>query len=790
MRLTNRRGIFIGLVLAILVVFAILSAFIMTSGTSEYNQTVLVAYRLKADAYAQAVMEEALAVVYDKVNRPDDGNVEDDIDNGRDQPPWKIDLFEKIVAADSGGSTEIGVLAEYDLYEMGLLPESLALIEGDEYGQGEIEECTVQFEGFRKLRYTPNGFYINNRDKVYYKCPLETLDPADLEYPYPNDYQGYFVIKIKISYGSGRTRIEKHLATVHDVKVVNQTPSARRFAVFQYYPVADTATRDDDLNQGGGLKIMPNDKARLFIRGPYISDTYGRKNGTGDKDNDDNFAPDNKLSYWNGNDYHGWGLIPSPRAGIRERAFIFWGLAPSRPYKPEGKTIIGLINPLGAFNKWINPGYTLLDDQFWFCASKDQSDENVNRAFSLFGDSGDIQTFEGIYCKVEDDGNETNIARHLGGSWPGGLGDDSIQWLANEKLEERWVKRAEGGIIQRVNLAKFNTWKLKIVLTPYQQYDVKIDGQSAYPYGAYYMPNAEAGLVGALVGLVVDVVIAIATIYTCGAAAGAAGAAMAITKTLAMSALSSTGAAMSLGALAHRFEGSGSYNMNPDPGDFLGFFPSNHRKYLMTTTRWYYSLDELRTWSEDPNEFPLVLDGSVFVKDMGEQHWFQYFGKGMIMSENIAGQAQYANPSIEGPIKAMVSPNIDHLNLIYLSNQETAAQGTDMLYVRAVPSGEVTNENVEVTDNETFIDGSVYSVQGVAPDVEEPPDRVTIGGNYLCGYFNKRKIPEDSQLHVNYNVNYYPDDEDIINSFHDGRWHNISVSFRPSGWYDRRRIDD
>ena len=770
MRLTNRRGIFIGLVLAILVVFAILSAFIMNSGTSEYNQTVLVAYRLKADAYAQAVLEEALAVIYDKVNRPDDGNLEDDVDSGRTPPPWKAELFEKIVqAVDSGGSNEIGVVQEFDLYAMGLIPESTALIEDDEYGEGEIEECIVQFEGFRRLLYSSTGFFNYNRDKVFYKCPLNVLDEEDYEYPYPNDYQGYAVIKIKISYGSGRTKIEKHLSTIQDIKVVNQTPAARRFAVFQWFPVTESDTRDNDLNQGGGLKIFPRDKARIMVRGPYITDSLGREDGTGEDDNDGG-APANRLSYWNGDDFHGWGLIPTPRAGIQERAAVFWGLSPDRPWKTSGRTMIGLLNPLGIFNGLLDPGYTLFDDQHWFCANKREDDESAARAFCPFGGSGDIQTFEGIHCKIEDDGTESNVERHLGGGWPG----------SHDDMEERWVKRGEGLLIQNVNLAKFDTWKLKIVLTPYQQYEVKIESQAQYPYGAYYMPNAKASLIGAIVGLVCDVLITVAVVVTWGAAAPFT--------TILYTTLVSTGTSMSLSGMEDRFQ-PGPYGASADPNQQLGLYPPHHRDYIRTTTRWYYSLDELKTWAEDPNEYPVLLDGTVFVKDMGEQHWFQYVGKGMLVSENVMGATEYLNPSIEGPVKALVSPNVDHLNLVYLGDQKNANTGNDQLLVRAVPAGEVTIEDSGVVDNETFIDGSVYSVQGVSPDLEEPPTKVTIGGNFVCGYFNKKKIPEESQLHVQYNTNYYPDDEDLINSFSDGRWHNVSVSFRPAGWYDRRRND-
>ena len=772
MRPSNRRGVFIGLVLAILVVFAILSIFIMSSGTSEYNQTMIVAHRLKADLFLHAVLEESLAVLYDRVNRPDDGNLADDVDNSRNPPPWKAELFEEIVDAvdQGGGNIEIGPIAEYNLYDLGLIPESSALVEGE--NEGVIEQCKVEFEGFRRIWYSPSGFFNLNRDKVYYKDPLAELDASDYEYPYPNDYQGYATIKIKIAFGSGPVRVERHLASSYDIKVVNQTPSARRFGVFQWYPVTDEDVRDHDLNLGGGLKIFPRDKARLYVRGPYITDTYGEPDGSGGDD-----APTNKLTYWEGGDWHGWSLMPSPRAGIMN-ASIFQQFPMARPDDTSGTLpLIGMINVGGLLNGVFDPGFALQNGQQWFCANQDQSDDKITNAFSLFGDSGDMQTYSGIHCKIEDDGTESSQEASEGGGWPSGDGD----------IEERWVKRVEGVCAQRCNMAEYSYWEISFLFGPaIAHYSVDITGdEHLVPYGGHYMPNAEGSMFAAWVSFVCDAVMTVATIATLGAAS----AAQSVAYTVFQSAMVSTGTHMGIDAMQDNFQ-PGPYSMGANPDDYINFYPPHHRDYMRTTTRWYHSLDHLRSWSEDPNDFPVLLDGTIFVKDMGEQHWFQYVGRGMIVSENTMGDASYNNPSIEGPIKAFTSPNIDHLNLIYLGAKESASQGSDLLYVRAAPSAEVTVDGADVDDQETFIDGSVYSTQGVAPDVNETPDVVTIGGNYICGYFNKFAIPEGSQLHVQYNTNWFPEEEDEINAFHDGRWHNLSMSFRTSGWYDQKRWEE
>jgi len=757
-RNSNRQGIFIVLVMIILMVFAIMGVAIYSTGSTEYNHTMLVAYKLKADNLAQAVVEEALCVLYDKVNRPVDVDISDDavlgaddvITNNRIAPPWKAELLEKIVAAagDSDSSTEVGVLLSFDLLELGLVPESIALLEG----QGcIIEECLVEFEGFRKIWSTKDGFFVKNRDVVYYKDPTGLLDEEDYKYPYPNDYQGYAVIKVKVSYGSGPVKTSRHLSSIHDIKVVNQTPMARRFAMCQWYPNPDQPTRDEDLNNGGGFKVFPNDKARLFVRGPYVTDTYGDEDGTGGRN------PPSSINYWSG-DWHGWSNIPSSRAGI-SKPRLANQLSPARPDDTSGKTLdlgIGGFTTAGG-----DPGYTTMSGQSWICASQPNTPENLFNAFGIMGVVGDIQTFEGILAKVVEGGEEGASAAPAG-EWP---------LNPTDELEDLWVKRIEGqGLYQRCHQVEFSSKQIGLIIH-YLQYDLKmINDNLLMPYACYFMPNIKPKAIGAWVGLIVSIIQVVAIVLSWGTATPAV---------LAMQVGSMMMTSMALDGMIAGFNdtsvGTQQYSPGLDASQFKGYFPPQYRDFPRLTTRWYYSLDDIPSYvQDDPEEFPILIDGSLYVQTFNEQRWFKYAGKGTLVSDNGAGVEELKNPTIEGPIMSVSGPTVDHLNLIYRGTVKDAYKGDDVLYVKSTPDNPY-----------TFIDGSVFSVQGIAP--ADDTTSVTIGGNYLCGYFSKSKIPVDTEVVVDYNVNYKPEEDEKIEEFSNGHWHTASISFRSAGWYDRRR---
>jgi hypothetical protein len=748
----KRRGVFIVLVLVILAVFAIMGVVIYSTGSTEYSHTMLVAYKLKTDNLAQAVIEEALCVLYDKVNRPVDLDMSDDADGGRAEPPWKAELLEKIVeaAGDSNASTEIGVLLSFDLVELGLLPTTTLLLQEQSC---TIEECVIDFEGFRKIWSNKEGFFVKNRGVVFYKDPTGNLDAEDYEYPYPNDYQGYAVIKVKVSYGDGPVKMSRHLSSIHDIKVVNQTPLARRFALCQWYPNPDQNSQTDDLANGGGIKIFPNDTARLFVRGPYVNDTYGKPNGNSNGGD----LPADTVNYWEGN-WHGWSNIPSSRAGIADPR-LFSQMEPDRPESTSGDApdlSIGGFSIAGGFD----PGFVIATGQSWICASQDSNAANAFNCFSVMGDLNEVQTFEGILAKIEE-GGETNQSASPAGEWPPEPSDE---------LEDIWVKRIEGGgLYGRTHQVEFKKNKYGF-LVYYVHYELNtVNDNYVAPFGCYYMPKVEPSALGAWIGLAVSIIQVVVVVMTWGAATPAVIAMNAAQFVMVNSALDSMVAGFNPSSA-----GTQSYN-SMDPSQAQGYYPSNFRDIPRLTTRWYHSLDDIPSYmQDDPENFPILMDGSLYVHTLNEQRWFNYAGKGTLVSNNAGGADDRRNPVIEGPIMSVSGPVVDHLNLFYMGKSKDAFLGDDMLYVKTAPD-----------NSATFIDGSVFSVQGVAP--ADDTTSVTIGGNYLCGYFNKSKIPVDTELVVDYNVNYKPEDEDAINAFHDGRWHTASVSFRNAGWYDKRR---
>jgi len=782
---SNRRGVFIGLILIILVVFAILGVFILSSGTSEYGQTVVVACRLKADAHAQAVLEEAQAVVYDRVCRPYDDDPSDDTANGREIPPWQAELFQDVATAVE--AKVLGVVRSYDLLELGLVPESYNIIAND---GGAIDECVVDFEGFRRIYYSPTGMFVDSPE-VYYKN--EHLDP-DVDKIYAsNDYIGYATVKVKTVYGY-RPRVRRHMAATFDVKIINQAPMAREFAAFQWFPVNDATVRDTDLCVGGGLKIFPNDVGRVYALGPYLTESAGVANGTKAPGGDCQEAPRNCPSYWE-SEWHGWSLLPSARAGIVKGSLFNPGIPPGRPKKTANKRwLIGFIETLllGAHLSG-DLGFYMNDNAQWFCASQD-TDSIGDRGFGCVGapEEGIVQRYRGIQVMYDDNGNRTNE----GPFWGGG------GWPALGGTEARWVVEPEGNLYQKCKLVRLSWNKGKKFFKLYEKYKLSAEGDFIMRYGTHWMKCLEASFGEVFGEWLMTAALVVLTVVTFGAAGAAAGAWAALGPA-AMTWMMGGAAAAIIGGTISILAGTTAYNLGPyalgaNAADYANTFPTNHRDFVRTVTRRYSSLDELASYCTDqPDLYPIVLDGTIYVDKFDQQLWFNYMGKGTLMSDNAAGL--YMNPVIEGPIMAASDPTVngagdlvtmnDHLNLIYLGYQQSAIAGTDLLKVKPHAGGPaITGSGGRQA---TFIDGSVFSVQGVAP--EGANQELTIGGNYSTGYFNKGAIDDSSQLRIQYNPAFAPRassdsvKEDLVRAFHDGRWHSFSMSYRASGWYDQIR---
>jgi len=765
--------------MVIVCVLAMLGVFILFSSTSEYDQSMVVAYRLQANAHKDAVLEEALAVLYDRLNRPYDDAPADDESTPRTPPAWKQEVFEAVVAAVADGNGGVIEDLTKDLLAEGLLPNSEAIVTVD---GGQVDECTVQFEGFRRLYYTKEGQFVLN-DEKYYHDPERIMDPADKVYKYPDDYIGYATVKIKVSYGTARLRVAVHHTATFDIKVVNQAPVAQEFAVFQWLPfdpAANPATADD-LNQGGGLKIYPADRGRCYVIGPYVVNSYGYSDGTGGAE------PDTGECYFD-DEWHDWSPIPSPRACIVKRGLFTGGEPPGRAGKDgDWRVMPTLINLAADLFGLDAIGYSIVNSPSeYFCANKDRGADG-DKYFSLFGDpkNGEVERFAGVKSRLTDAGLVDKSAFDGGSGWPGTSGDDP------------WMVLPEGQLLQYYNRARYEYWTFTI---PLGWYSIDCEGYSVdviardqpFLYGAHWMKDFEQGFWSAFGGMVFSAGMAAMGSVAMGAQMGLG----VFSGAMANNILIGGAIAALVGGLMGIFDstdmsvGGGAINL----ADLKGIYPSNYKYDLVrTVTRQYDTLADLPSYlldQADPTVHPVVLDGTIFIKHLQDNQtslpssYFSYIGKGTLASSHQ--DDTLSSPIIQAPIVPAYRPfgtapdltHNDHLNLLYfgVSDFTEAQNGTDMLRFQVAP--EVGGSTAEVV-------ASVFSFQGCAPS--QDGQEIDITGNYVCGYFNKAKIPESSHLRVRYDSGYRPADQDIKDSFNGGEWHNLSLSFRPVGWYDRVR---
>lgn len=787
MRTTDRRGIYIGFVMVIVTVFAILGVFLMSSGSSEYNQTALVAYRIKAGAHLDAVLEEALAVLYDKLNRPYDDDPANDDSALRDPPAWKQEVFDAVKAAVESGDTGVIASLTKDLLAEDLVTTSSDIVTID---GGTVDECLVEFEGFRKIYHTKDGAFVED-DSNYYRDPNDLLDPADKKILTPTDYIGYVTVKIKTSYGTGRVRVRRSHAATFDIKIVNQTPMAQEFAVFQWLPFeASNTALANDLNEGGGLHVFPAGRGRCYNAGPYLPNSYGYDDGTGgDK-------PSTCETYFQDR-WHDWSLIPAPRACIIKRGLFGGGTPPGRAGNDGSWRLMPtVINILGDLAGLDTIGYSIVNSPSeYYCANKRRG--SVGDAyFSLVGDpkNGEPDTFVGLQAKIGENAVTDKQAFEGGASWPSVGGD------------EPWVVLPEGQLLQLCNRAKYTYTKWTIPIgwysIDYEKYKVDIIQRDLpIAYCVMWMKDFEQSFWSAFGSVLFS-----GAMYFVGGVSFAAWTGTIGASLVGMTGIMVAGGIALVGGLMDVLAsgglpagGSGSLS------GLDGVFPSNYKYDVMRpVTRYYDSLYDMDTYCADQATqdgagrpaFPVVLDGTVFVRNFQDtatnnpSEYFNYLGKGTIISANLGDGTSVASPTIEGPIQPVTQPfgttpdlSInDHLNLLYFGQGDpTAAQaGADILKIGLSPAAG--GGGAPLTAD---VQASVFSLQGVAP--ASNGQDLDITGNYLSWFYNKKKIPAQSVVRVRYNTGFRPEEQALKDSFTSGAWHNVSLSFRAAGWYDRVR---
>ena len=785
MKTRNRRGMLIPLVLVALVALGILGLYITFSGTSEYNQTVSAAYRWRADAHNQAILEEVLALLYDRLNRPFDNDPSNDVDEGRQAPLWHSELFEAVKAAVDGGVTGKipGQWSALDL--SGLLPRSQEIMEAED---SQILECTASFEGFRKIVFTPEGKFVDSDDPYYTREELEKL-PLDK----PVHYQGFVTVRITTICGLAPKgpKVRRTLESTHDIKVLNEAPMARQFVAWQYQstlsdpdsPASQLEEQKEDLNTGGGLKIYP-EGSRILAVGPYEVDSHGWNDGTGAHHRTalcESYLPalgdPDSTTRW-----HGWSTIPSMRAGVVQASLFFGSPPPARPWKTFDWSIAlfqDIFDTL-TFGAWmafgVDPGFAIIYNPLeYHCANRDLSLQD--RSFSLVGspmesiDHEDLSasTYSGLFFRCEGaDLKEQGTQLLSAGEYPN---------VAPGDPKETLLVAPEVNIETRCKTIKYNHFEIPLIYTDYKL--TETNSNVKVPYGLYYMQPLKEPTIATIGRFVLQLAMFASTVVVGGALHGAWGFGQTVQEIL--TGIIITGVT---GGLLTLFK--------PDVGALPGggggdlpdnSFPSNYcAEPFRLVTRYYEDLNEIPTFQFPPEEGSgeapqrtLHLDGNIFVRDMTNAGWFTYRGKGSLI---VAPKEEDNEVVVNGPILKgtahtidgdMVTNVNDHLNLICATSDpspEKLSAGREQLVINA---GEGVNEN-----EAALVEAAVLAPQGVRPNA----CNAWIHGNLTCGYFNKRKIPNEKKLRVIYDRSF----TDYSLSANDAQWNNIAISFRPAAW--------
>ncbi|MBI4859983.1 MAG: hypothetical protein HY815_06930 [Candidatus Riflebacteria bacterium] len=726
----RRAGMIIPIVLVVLIVMAILGVVLMFSSSSEYSQSALVAYGVRARELALAALEEANAAVYDKVNW-----------NGGAAPEWRDDLFTQAKAkADANDRT---TFFPKNLLTLNLVPRSVRVASSS---GGEIRSADVEFLGFKRMAYASTDTFL--QDSIYYHDPDQKLDLASDAngVKAPQEYTGYYRVKVAARYG----RVTRTVSQIHDVKIVQTVPPARDFALFSFLPTnpgqqngpPDDRYANEDLNRGGACKVFAYGKGRVFVRGPFILESEGNPGGNG------GVRPRSSSSYFQ-RKWWTWQLIPSTRDGIVTRAgppLINFGVPPARPDRTSrNRWIVGIFtNLFGGLGELLgdDPGWYILDGQQWYCETRDPDP----KSFSVTGDpfAGNPVMYRGVLTL--HDGNNRNPVRDA-------EGDLTPNWRLPDQApgddEARWVVEPEGGLIGKYNVVKYSYstygWGL------YEKYRVSRVGVTAARFGAHWEKKYEqsywnrffsdlfqagtmmmflggAGLVAipglapmALGALTIPGPVVLATL---GAMIG-------------MSLTGSTG-----------FTNLGSVNV----ADLKDVFPPDFRIVARCVTRRYPKLKDLRSVTTGN---PVRLDGIVALDDLSCDRAFRYTGKGYLYSDEPT-----APPKLTAPISPVAAPpSDDYLTLYYGGGTDQPYQGSAMMEMKAAASGDST------------VVGSVYATQGV-----KPQGSVQIVGNMSCGFVNKAQIPDASALQVHYRFDTLrPADRAV---FRNGSWHAVAISQR------------
>ena len=760
----NRQNAFaVPLILGVLALFFILLIVLSRAGTQTYTQNALANYNLHARMHALAVSEYITAELHRKMC------------DAVEFKPWKIELIDALLKRQPEYTIDL-------MTRMDLAKEMRKILVGDGLGdptnpggfQGgqritdhadnklkesdkfELLKAVVKFHHFKPIRFdTLNPSVYHDPTRYYHHPLMESSGIAPI-----GDLVGFYTINVRVRFGF----VEREVAITKDVKIINNEPIARNFAIFAM-GAPNAKYMQNDLNQGGRYTILANNKGRIRLQGPYIIDTEGYPDGTGGSRPVGLSYPEKK---WDSS-----AFVPSPR-GITTSGFLF-NSSIKRPDKTSGNGFsigLGSTQGLGVVMSG-DPGVKGQPDvqEYWAA--------NTKVGQQKFSISGTAQSFNGWKGLMVQEGQADNAVI---GIFNGDLGE----------LEKSAHARVEGSLFGRFNqmyYAKRSVCMslstiisgfmglgsmfgsesnqtpadsqnptgitsneianvaLDLVQACWINYQVKKKGTVPYYYGVHSPYSSKVSKMEGFLNIMNETLEA----YSSKGSATEGGGFLSAAGT----ALQQSSDRMNQAELARNTV---SGNIKPYDErwapDLYGVLPSNFKKFGRTAARKYDSLrDHFEIHRKTGSKKELYLDGNIWVNEIDLRNDIVYFGKGTLISAFTPGSTLFTATK-QARIKNIraADPQRDHLNLFYRNSDSPESAG-GMLKL------------------DGDFEGSLYSYQGVRPMGSD----IRIKGNLIIEIFNKAQTSDGENLTIDYNPNYLKADKQAYN------WFTISLSPKMSG---------
>ena len=759
----GQKAFAVPLILGVLAVFSILILVISRAGTQTYTQNALANYNLHARMHALAVTEYITAELHRRMC------------DAVEFKPWKTELIDALLKRQP--EYTIDLMARMDLAKKMrkmLIGEGL----GDPTNPGgfqggqrvtdhadnklkksdkfEILKAVVKFHNFNPIRFDTLNPSIYHDPTRYYHHPLmEQSGIAPI-----GDLIGFYTINVRVRFGF----VEREVAITKDVKIINNEPIARNFALFAM-GAPNAKYMQNDLNQGGRYTILANKKGRIRLQGPYIIDTEGYPDGTGGSRPVGLSYPEKK---WDSS-----AFIPSPR-GITTSGFLFKSSI-KRPNKTSGNGLsigLGSTQGLGLVMS-SDPGIKGQPDvQEYWAANRKVGEQK----FSISGTAQNFNGWKGLMVQE-------------------GQADSAVVGIFNgdlEELEKSAQARVEGSLYGRFNQMHYSKRSicmslstlisgfmglkdmfgsetdqspinsenptgitsneianvaLDLVQACWVNYQVKKKGTVPYYYGVNSPYSAKVSKMEGFLNIMNETLEAYGTK---GSASDGGGFLSAAGTALQQSSDRLAQAELARNTVSGEIK---PYDERWAP-DLFGVLPSNFKKFGRTAARKYDSIqDHFKIHRRTGSQRELFLDGNIWVNELDLRNDIVYFGKGTLISAYTPGSLLFTATK-QARIKNIraADPQRDHLNLFYRNSDAPESAG-GMLKL------------------DGDFEGSLYSYQGVRPTGSD----IRIKGNLIVEIFNKAQTSDGENLTVEYNPDYLKADKQAYN------WFTISLSPKISG---------